>query len=344
MNVPYKWLQEYVPTSLPPKELARRMTMAGLEAEKIEETGALWDKVYVGLVTNVEPHPDADRLVLVDVDAGDHSLRVVTGAPNIAKGQKVALANAGARLVDAHADEPKLKTLKPGMIRGIKSEGMVCSEKELGMSEEHEGILVLADDAPIGMPLAQYLGDSVIEFEITPNLVHAFSILGIAREAGAITNLPVNEPEVDSLETTLAVDSLVRVDDESLCPRYHAIVIDGITVGPSPDWMARRLNDAGIRPISNVVDVTNYVMLEFGQPLHAFDLGTITTGTIVVRPSLAGEHLETLDHQMRELPEGSLLITDGGRPVGASRGSWAASTRRSRTPRQAFSWSPPTST
>ncbi|MGB3328262.1 MAG: phenylalanine--tRNA ligase subunit beta [Thermomicrobiales bacterium] len=316
MNVPYKWLRDYVPTDLPPKELARRLTMAGLEAEKIEETGALWDKVYVGLVTNVEPHPDADRLVLVDVDAGEHSLRVVTGAPNIAKGQKVVLANAGARLVDAYADEYKLKTLKPGMIRGIKSEGMVCSEKELGMSEEHEGILVLPDDAPVGMPLAEYLGDSVIEFEITPNLVHAFSILGIAREAGAVTDLPVKQPEVAPLDPALAVDSLVKVEDEALNPRYHAIVIDGITVGPSPDWMARRLTNAGIRPISNIVDVTNYVMLELGQPLHAFDLGTISTGTIVVRPSVAGETLETLDHQKRDLPEGSLLITDGGRPVG----------------------------
>jgi len=316
MNVPYKWLRDYVPTDLPPKELARRMTMAGLEAEKVEETGALWDKVYVGLVTKVEPHPDADRLVLVDVDAGEHSLRVVTGAPNIAEGQKVALANAGARLVDAYADEYKLKTLKPGMIRGIKSEGMVCSEKELGISEEHEGILVLPDDAPVGVPLADYLGDSVIEFEITPNLVHAFSILGIAREAGAITDLPVTQPEVATLGPALAVDSLVTVEDATLCPRYHAIVIDGVQVGPSPDWMARRLRDAGIRPISNIVDVTNYVMLELGQPLHAFDLGTIASGTILVRSSVAGEHLETLDHQVRDLPEGSLLITDGGRPVG----------------------------
>lgn len=316
MNVPYKWLRDYVPTDLPPKELARRMTMAGLEAEKIVETGALWDKVYVGLVTHVERHPDADRLVLADVEAGEHSLRVVTGAPNIAEGQKVALANAGARLVDAYAEGYALKTLKPGTIRGIKSEGMVCSEKELGISEEHEGILVLPDDAPVGVPLADYLGDAVIEFEITPNLVHAFSIFGIAREAGAITGLPVTRPEVATLDPALAVESLVTIEDAALCPRYHAIVIDGVTVEPSPDWMARRLRDAGIRPISNIVDVTNYVMLELGQPLHAFDLGTIASGTIVVRSSVAGEHLETLDHQVRELPEGSLLITDGGRPVG----------------------------
>ncbi|MGC4192438.1 MAG: phenylalanine--tRNA ligase subunit beta [Thermomicrobiales bacterium] len=315
MNVPYKWLQEYIPTPLPPKELARRMTMAGLEAEKIEETGAMWDKVYVGLVTHVERHPDADRLVLADVDAGEHSLRVVTGAPNIAEGQKVALANAGARLVDAYADEYKLKTLKPGMIRGIKSEGMVCSEKELGLSEEHEGILVLPDDAPVGVPLAGYLGDSVIEFEITPNLVHAFSVLGIAREAGAITNLPVKQPKLADLPADRAVGSLIAIENTDLCPRYAGIVIDGVTVGPSPDWMARRLTDAGVRPISNIVDITNYVMLELGQPLHAFDLSRVPTGRIVVRESRSGERMETLDHQMRDLPTGTLLITDGEQPL-----------------------------
>ena len=315
MNVPYKWLREYVATDLPPKELARRMTMAGLEAEKIEETGALWDKVYVGLVKKVDQHPDADRLVIVDVDAGEHSLRVVTGAPNIAAGQKVALANAGARLVDAYADEYKLKTLKPGVIRGVKSEGMVCSEKELGMSEEHEGILVLPDDAPVGTPLADYLGDSVIEFEITPNLVHAFSILGIAREAGAITGLPVSSPALAELPADRKVDTLIAIENTDLCPRYSGVVIDGVRVGPSPDWLARRLTDAGVRPISNIVDVTNYVMLELGQPLHAFDLTKVPSGRIVVRESAPGERMETLDHQMRDLPTGTLLITDGEHPL-----------------------------
>lgn len=316
MNVPYKWLREFVPTDLSPTKLAHRMTMAGLEAEKIELIGAGWDNVFVGDVLSVEPHPDADRLVLVDVDAGAHRLRVVTGAPNIAAGQKVALAIAGARLIDAHAAEPRLKTLKPGVIRGIKSEGMVCSEKELGISEEHEGILVLDPDAPTGAPLADWLGDSVIEFEITPNLVHAFSIYGIAREAGAITGLPVKEPEVVALPDSLETQDIVEIAALDLCKRYSAIVIDGITVAPSPEWLARRLSAAGVRPISNIVDVTNYVMLELGQPLHAFDLATISTGKIIVRTSTVGETLETLDHQNRTLPEGTLLITDGGQPVG----------------------------
>jgi len=316
MNVPYTWLREFVPTDLTPQELAHRMTMAGLEAEKIEQIGTTWDHIYTGLVTKVTQHPDADRLVVADVDAGEHSRRVVTGAPNIREGQKVVLALEGARFIDGHSEEIKWRTLKPGMLRGIMSEGMVCSQRELGLSDEHEGIMVLDPDAPIGVPLADYLGDSVIEFEITPNLVHAFSVYGIAREAGAITALPVAEPEVVEFPAELATTGLVEIAAPEFAKRYHAVIIDRVKVQPSPDWMQRRLSAAGIRPISNLVDVTNYVMLELGQPLHAFDLSTITTGTIVVRTAEAGELLETLDHQVRELPDHALLITDGGRPVG----------------------------
>ena len=199
MKVPMCWLSDFVDTGLSAQELAYRMTMAGLEAEKIEEIGDGWDNVYVGLVEKVERHPDADRLVLATVKAGEHELTVVTGAPNIAAGQRVALALAGARLIDGHSDTFQYKTLKPGMIRGIRSEGMVCSEKELGISDEHEGILVLPEDAPVGAPLKEYLGDQVIEFEITPNLVHAFSVLGIAREAAALTEPQEEEVEIEAL-------------------------------------------------------------------------------------------------------------------------------------------------
>src|SRR5687767_14616806 len=162
-----RWLQEFVESGLTPKELAHRLTMAGLEAEKIEVIGAEWEKVFVGRVERVEKHPDADRLTLATVVAGTHRLTVVTGAPNIAQDQTVALALAGARLIDGHSEGKVYKTLKPGKIRGVVSEGMVCSEKELGISDEHEGIMVLPDDAPLGVPLADYLGDTVIEFEIT---------------------------------------------------------------------------------------------------------------------------------------------------------------------------------
>lgn len=310
MNVPYRWLQDLVPVAVAPEELARRMTMAGLEAEKIERIGAEWDKVYVAEVTNVTPHPDADRLVLAEVNALDHQLTVVTGAPNIAEGQKVALALAGARLIDAYADELRYKTLKPGTIRGVRSEGMVCSEKELGLSEEHEGILVLEPDSPKGMPLQEYLGDAVIEFEITPNLVHAFSILGIAREAGAIVNTEVYQPEVADLSGVEAARDLVQIDALDLCPRYSAIVIDNVKVAPSPSWMARRLTAAGVRPVNNLVDITNYVMLEMGQPLHAFDLRNVSGEKIIVRRAEDGEVIETLDHIKRTLSSSDLLITD----------------------------------
>src|SRR5215204_801114 len=218
MKVPMRWLADYVDTGLSAKDLAYRMTMAGLEAEKIEEIGEGWDKVFVAIVRKVERHPDADRLVLADVEAGEHRLTVVTGAPNVREGQKVALALAGARLIDGHSDTLQYKTLKPGIIRGIKSEGMVCSEKELGISDEHEGILVLPPDAPVGTPLREYLGDTVIEFEITPNLAHAFSIHGIAREASALTKSPIHRPTITPLSNHPgAPESLVRIVAGDLC-------------------------------------------------------------------------------------------------------------------------------
>jgi phenylalanyl-tRNA synthetase beta chain len=316
MNVPYRWLTDLVDTGLPASELAHKLTMAGLEAEKITQIGAGWDKVYVAEVMAVSQHPDADRLVLADVAAADHRLTVVTGAPNIAKGQKVALALAGARLIDAYADELKYKTLKPGSIRGVRSEGMVCSEKELGLSNEHEGILVLDNDAPVGVPLADYLGDTVIEFEITPNLVHAFSILGIAREASALTGAEVKPLDLVELSTVEQVDDLVHVDAPDRCARFAALVIEGIEVAPSPMWITRRLTAAGIRPINNIVDVTNYIMIEVGQPLHAYDLRFVHGERIGVRRSRAGERLETIDHQVRELPGDTLLIVDAEKPLG----------------------------
>jgi phenylalanyl-tRNA synthetase beta chain len=317
MKVPIKWLEEFVQTGLSPAELAHRLTMAGLEAEKITTIGDGWDKVYVGHVETVEPHPDADRLVLATVDAGEHRLRVVTGAPNIAQNQMVALALAGARLIDGHTEGQVYRTLKPSAIRGVRSEGMVCSEKELGLSDEHEGIMVLEPEAPKGVPLASWLGDTVIEFEITPNLVHAFSILGIAREAGAITDRPVTLPPVYNLDVApKAAHDLITVEARDLCARYVAVLIDGIEVTASPAWMQRRLRAAGVRPINSIVDVTNYVMLEYGQPQHAFDADQLEGGRIIVRRAHEGEQLETLDHQQRQLDAEMMVIADAARPVG----------------------------
>ncbi len=317
MKVPFRWLSEYVDTGLSVEELAYRLTMAGLEAEKISVIGDSWDKIYIGHVEAVKRHPDADRLVLATVDAGEHRLQVVTGAPNIAQGQTVALALAGAKLIDGHADGQVYRTLKPSAIRGVRSEGMVCSEKELGLSDEHEGIMVLEAEAPKGAPLADWLGDTVIEFEITPNLVHNFSILGIAREAGALTDRPVTTPPTYDLDSAPSGPSdLVRVEAPDLCARYVAVVIEGIGVGPSPAWLQRRLQAAGVRPINTIVDATNYVMLEYGQPLHAFDADHLADGRIVVRRARPGETLETLDHQVRKLDQEMLVIADTQRAVG----------------------------
>ncbi len=317
MRVPLKWLQEFVEVDVEPAELARRLTLAGLEVEKIDIVGASWDKVFTAAVINVERHPDADRLVLADVEAGEHRLTVVTGAPNIAAGQKVALALAGARLIDGYSDSGEYKTLKPGKIRGIMSEGMVCSEKELGMSNEHEGILVLPDDAPVGLPLQEYLGDTVLEFEITPNLAHDFSILGVAREVGALYHQPLSEPvRTDLASVPASREGLISIEAPDLCARYIGAVVKGIEVGPSPEWMAQRLNQAGVRSINNVVDVTNYVMLEYGQPLHAFDLNHLHGNRIIVRRAVDGEGLETLDHVDRVLDSDMLVIADADRAVG----------------------------
>ena len=317
MKVPLRWLSEFVDTGLSVKDLAHRLTMAGLEAEKITVIGDGWDNIFVGHVEAVDQHPDADRLVLATVDAGDHRLQVVTGAPNIARDQMVALALAGARLIDGHAEGQVYRTLKPSSIRGVRSEGMVCSEKELGLSDEHEGIMVLEADAPKGAPLADWLGDTVVEFEITPNLVHNFSILGIARDAGALTDRPVSMPPVYDLASAPAgPEDLVTVEAPDLCARYVAVGIEEIEVIPSPAWLQRRLLAAGLRPINSIVDATNYVMIEYGQPLHAFDADRLEDGRIIVRRARPGETLETLDHLQRTLDPEMLLIADARHAVG----------------------------
>ncbi len=315
MKVPLSWLRDYVDVDLDPHELAHRLTLAGVEAESVEVVGEGWENVIVGLVKAVGQHPDADRLSLATVETGDGELTVVCGAPNVAAGQKIAFAQVGARLIDAHTGETaKVKAAK---IRGVESRGMVCSERELGLSDEHEGILVLAEDAPLGAPLSSYLGDVVIDFAVTPNRPDCLSVLGIAREVGALTGKPVREPDAGYLEEAEPIDSLTSVEvlDPDLCPRYIATVIKGVKVGPSPRWLQDRLNAAGMRPINNVVDITNFVMLEYGQPLHAFDYDRLTGGRIVVRRAGKAETMTTIDGQKRKLLPEMLIIADAARPV-----------------------------
>lgn len=310
MKVSLKWLKDYVDIKLASKELAEKLTMAGLEVRAIETVGGTWDNVVIGEVIALNPHPNADRLRLATVDLGTEQVTTVCGAPNIDLGQRVAFAHVGARLVDAHTGEAAV--LKPAKIRGIVSEGMVCSEKELGISESHEGILVLPPEAPRGAPLSAYLGDVVLDVDITPNRPDCLSAIGIAREIAALTGESLRVPEVHYEETEKPIDSLASVDivNPDLCPRYCASLVTGITIAPSPGWLQQRLNSCGMRPINNVVDVTNYVMLEYGQPLHAFDYDKLKGRQIIVRKAGDGETINTLDGSKRTLNADILVIAD----------------------------------
>ena len=292
--------------------------MAGVETSYEPGASTGWANVYVGLVERLEPHPNADRLRLATVDLGSEYFTVVCGAPNIEVGQHIAFAKVGARLLDGKTGEPM--ELTAATIRGTLSEGMVCSERELGLSDAHEGILVLPGDSPLGLPLAALMPDDVLEIEVTANRGDCLSILGVAHEVAAITGESVIEPSLDYDESTESVEDTVtvRIDDPELCYRYTATVTRGVKIGPSPDWLKRRLEQAGQRSINNVVDVTNYVMLEYGQPLHAFDLGVVSDKTIIVRSARAGERFATLDGVEHELRPPMLLITDPQKAIGVA--------------------------
>ena len=342
MKVPLSWLEDYLEIGVSVEELAERLTLAGLEVETIEYIGLPqaelpWnpENIVVGEVRAVHPHPNADRLVLVEVQHGESDAEVVvTGAPSLLDRQgerdlslKVAFAREGSQLYDGHAQGRRVMTLREVKIRGVPSRAMVCSEKELGLSEEQVDILYLPDDAPVGTPLAGYLGDAILEFDIKGPFAHLNSVIGVAREAAALLNVPLERSALEALNrhpSELAPDpDFVRLEiaDPDLCPRYSAAFITDVDVKPSPFWMQTRLRRSGVRPINNIVDVTNYVMLELGQPLHAFDykiLRPVPGGerpTIIVRRAEPGETMRTLDDQLRTFDEDMLLITDGGGPV-----------------------------
>jgi phenylalanyl-tRNA synthetase beta chain len=318
MKVPISWLSDYVDITLSPEDLAHRLTMAGTEVEKIDRT-ASWDNVVVGHVRAVRPHPDADRLRLVTVFNGESEMEVVCGAPNVAEGQKIAYASIGAVLIDPYADEPgTTHRLKKSKIRGVESEGMVCSKKELGLGDDHDGILVLDPVAEPGTPLGDVLGDIVLDAELTPNRPDCLGIIGIAREVAVLTGQSLRLPPVDYAESKTPVGSLatVSIADPDLCPRYTATVIQGVKIGPSPAWLAERIRAIGERPINNIVDVTNYVMFELGQPLHAFDYDRVVDHAVIVRRAKPSEKIVTLDDQERKLDADMLLIADSQRGIG----------------------------
>ena len=315
MKIPISWLRDYVDVDLPVEELAHRLTMAGVEAGEIHRIGD-WGECLVGQVIAVQPHPQADRLRLCQVNTGSEEVEVVCGAPNVDAGQKICFARPGARLFNAHTGTAE--PLKPARIRGVMSQGMICSELELRLGDDHSGIIVLPDDAPVGAPLDGYLGDAIMELEVTPNRLDCFSLLGVAREVAALTGATVREPEISYPEDGPPVSDEVSISiaDPDLCGRYTASLVKDVKVGPSPAWLQDRLTKAGLRPINNVVDVTNYVMLEYNQPLHAFDYTRLKDRTIIVRRARDGETLVTLDGVARKLNAESLVIADAQDPIG----------------------------
>ena len=318
MKVPVSWLSEYVDIDMSLDDLAHRLTMAGNEVEEIERTGWI-DNVVVGHVLTVAPHPDADRLRLVTIDHGEGQAEVVCGAPNVAEGQKIAYASIGAVLQDAYADEPgKTKKLKRSKIRGVVSDGMVCSVKELGIGDDHDGILVLDNEAVIGTPIGELLGESVLDIELTPNRPDCLGMVGVARDVAAITGNPLKQPNTEFEATGPDINTLASVEiaDPDLCLRYTASLIQGVKIGPSPQWLQDRLTAIGERPINNLVDITNFVMFELGQPLHAFDYDKVVDHKIIVRRAASGEKITTLDDKERKLDQEMLLIADPERGIG----------------------------
>ncbi len=344
MKIPLSWLSDYVDIrDIPVKELAERLTLAGMEVEAIETIGypgaeLPWDPqlITTAEVLSVGPHPDADRLVLVEVDYGgpEHEI-AVTGAPSLyaLKGQsdlhlKVAFAWEGATLYDGHAEGFVARKLKATKVRGVLSRAMVCSQKELGLADVHGDIIYLPDDTPVGVPLTEILGDYVLSFDIKGPFGHLQCVYGIAREVAALFGRPLKRAPLEAvarlgLRVVEQPDFIeLAIPDPDLCPRYTATLIRGVNIAPSPLWMQLRLQRAGMRPINNIVDITNYVMLELGQPLHAFDYARIrpragaTQPAIIVRRAGAGEQMHTLDGELRTFDGEMCLITDGGGPVG----------------------------
>jgi len=312
MKVSINWLKDYVDIQREVKDLAHLLTMAGLEVEGVHSTGEGLDKVVVAELVSLRKHPNADRLTLVEArtDRGTHS--VVCGATNIREGQKVPLALVGARL-------PNGVEIKRSKIRGETSEGMLCSEIELGLGQDATGILILPSDIPLGMDFGEALGikDTILDISVTPNRSDCLCVMGVAREIAALTHQKMKHSRLLLSDEGKEIHQRTSVTllDPDLCPRYVARMIEGVKIGPSPYWMRNRLEKVGVRSINNVVDVTNYVMMECGQPLHAFDFALLEEGRIVVRRAKAGETFVTLDGVKRPLDSQMLMICDGVKPV-----------------------------
>ena len=312
MIVSLSWLKEYVPIEMAPSDLAEELTMAGLEVEAVKDRYAYLDQVLVGRIAAVHPHPNADKLQCCDVDLGDRTVAVVCGAPNVSVDMRAPLALPGTVFPDE-------TVLSKGKIRGVVSEGMLCSAGELGLGDDRSGLMPLETSLTTGAPLAQALNltDAVLEIDLTPNRPDCLSLIGIAREIAAILKSQLRYPDIDLTHTGAQIDdhTSITIDAPDDCPRYVARLLEGITVAPSPFWLQDKLLSVGQRPINNIVDITNFILMENGQPLHAFDFDRLDENRIVVRTAQAGETFITLDDKERTLTDDMLLICDGQKPV-----------------------------
>ncbi len=330
MNTSLSWIKAYVPgLDVTPQEYMDAMTLSGSKVEGYEKLDADLEKIIIGQIKKIEKHPDADKLVVCQVDVGaGEDVQIVTGAPNVKEGQKVPVVLDGGRVAGGHDGKktPGGIKIKKGKLRGVVSNGMMCSIEEMGSDREmypeapEEGIYIFGEDAIVGESAIQALGldDVVFEYEITSNRVDCFGVLGLAREAAATFGREFQPPAVTETGNSENVKDYIKVtvEDAELCPRYCARVVKNIKIAPSPEWMQRRLASQGIRPINNIVDITNYVMEEYGQPMHAYDLDTIAGREIIVRRASKEEKFVTLDGQERTMDESVLMICDGEKAVG----------------------------
>lgn len=330
MNTTLSWIKAYVPElSCTDQEYCDAMTMSGTKVESYERLDRNLEKIVVGQIEKIEKHPDADKLIVCQVNIGAETIQIVTGAPNVKEGDKVPVVLDGGKVAGGHDGGPLPEegiSIKAGKLRGVPSNGMMCSIEELGASRDmypeapENGIYIFSDDVEVGSDAIDALGlrDTVFEYEITNNRIDCFSILGIAREAAVTFHKPFVPPVVNVHENGENVNDYIKVEvkDPDLCPRYCARVCTNIKIAPSPKWMQRRLAASGIRPINNLVDITNYVMEEYGQPMHAYDLSTIAGGQIIVRRAKDGDEFQTLDGQVRKLDSEVLMICDAEKEVG----------------------------
>ena len=330
MNTSLSWIKAYVPDlDVTAREYTDAMTLSGTKVEGYEELDADLSKIVVGQIDKIEKHPDADKLIICQVNIGSESVQIVTGANNVHEGDKVPVVLDGGRVAGGHEPGSRVAggiKIKKGKLRGIESCGMMCSIEELGSDRDmypeapEEGIYIFKDDVEVGSSAIEALGlnDVVFEYEVTSNRVDCFSVIGIAREAAATFGKEFHPPVVTATGNNEDVNDYIKVSvkDSELCPRYCARVVKNIKIGPSPKWMQRRLASVGIRPINNLVDITNYVMEEYGQPMHAYDLDTIADREIIVRTAAKGEKFTTLDGQEREMDDTVLMICDGKKSIG----------------------------